>query len=154
MYRRCVLVSVSHVRSCVRLCVPVGYACVGARTSYLGSVRKNIPSRLGALERPISARRVRTSHLGLARKNVPSRLKVNTRSTPDRIFLPEMVLSYAPNRYGTFLRAEPRWDVLTRRGEMGCFYAPSRNRSFLLPPDDMWCVSGCPCMYACVCVCA
>ena len=59
-------------------------------------------------ERPISTRRVRTSHLELVRKNVPSRVfRVLTLS-----------------RDGTILRAESRWDVLTRRAEMGCSYAP------------------------------
>ena len=37
---------------------------VGERTSYLSSVRKNVPSQLGAWKRPISTRRVRTSHPG------------------------------------------------------------------------------------------
>ena len=35
------------------------------------------------------------------------------------------------SRDGTFLRAEPQWDVLTCRAEMGCSYAPSRDRTFL-----------------------
>ena len=49
-------------------------------------------------ERPISARCIRTSYLGTARKNVLSRA------------LRVWILS----RDGTFLRTEPRWDVLMR----------------------------------------
>ena len=64
----------------------------------------------------MSARRVKTSHLGSARKNVPSRLKIHAQSARD----------------GTFLRAEPRWDVFTRRAEIGCFYTPRRDGMFFL----------------------
>ena len=60
-------------------------------------------------ERPISVRRVSTSHLGS---------KLTHRA-------PEMGHSY------------PRWDVLTRRAEIGRSYAPSGERMFLLPPDDI-----------------
>ena len=59
--------------------------------------------------------RVRMSHLGSVRKNVPSRFKMKIRSIRD-------VMS---------LRAEPRWENLTRRAEMGRSYAPSRDRTFL-----------------------
>ena len=45
--------------------------------------------------------------------------------------------SYAPSQDGTFLRAEPRWDLLTRRAEIGRSYAPSGDRTFLLPPDEV-----------------
>ena len=41
------------------------------------------------------------------------------------------------SRDGTFLRAELRWNVLTRRAEIGRSYAPSGDRTLLLPPDDM-----------------
>ena len=70
-----------------------------------------------------SYRRVgaRTFYLRSARKNALSRLNIHARSARD----------------GTFLRAEPRWDVLTRRGEMGRSYAPSGDRTFLRPPNDI-----------------
>ena len=83
------------------------YRRVGARTFYLSSARRNVL---------ITVRRVRTSHLGLARKNVQSRT------------LRALTLS----RDGTFLRAEPRWDVLTRRAEMGRSFAPSWDGTFLI----------------------
>ena len=63
----------------------------------------------------------RTSYLGSTRKNIPSQLKIQAQSAQD----------------GTFLRAEPRLDDLTRRAEMGRSYTPSWDRTFLLPPDDM-----------------
>ena len=44
---------------------------------------------------------------------------------------PEMGRSYAPSRDGTFLRTEPRWDVLRRRAQMGRPYAPSRDGTFI-----------------------
>ena len=50
----------------------------------------------------------------------------------------EMGRSYAPSRDGTFLRAESRWDVLTRRAERRLSYTPSGDRTFLLPPDDLY----------------
>ena len=71
-----------------------------------------------------------TSYLSSARKNAPSRLGNGT-------FLPEMGRSYAPSRDGMFLRAEMRYDVLTRRAELGHSYAPSGDRTFLLPPDEV-----------------
>ena len=39
---------------------------------------------------------------------------------------------------GTFLCAELRQVILTRRVEIGRSYAPSGNRTFLLPPDDIY----------------
>ena len=72
-------------------------------------------------ERSISARRVRMSHLGSARKNVRSRA----------------LCAWILSRDGTFLCAEARWYVLTRRGKIGRSYAPSGDRTFLLPPDDI-----------------
>ena len=71
-------------------------------------------------------------------KPVSARFKVNTRSTRDGTFLPEMGRSYAPSRDGTFLRAEPRWDVLARRTEMGRFYAPNRDGTFLRAELRSW----------------
>ena len=56
----------------------------------------------------------RTTYLG-ARKNVPFRA----------------LCAWILSRDGTFLRAEPRWDVLTHRAEMGRSYAPSRDVMFL-----------------------
>ena len=49
----------------------------------------------------------------------------------------EMGRSYAPSRNGTFVRSEARWDVSTRQAEMRRSYAPSGDRTFLLPPDDL-----------------
>ena len=49
----------------------------------------------------------------------------------------EMGRSHVPSGDGTFLRAEARWDVPTRRAEMGRSYAPSGDTTFLLPPDDL-----------------
>ena len=43
----------------------------------------------------------------------------------------------APSRDGTFLRTEPKWDVFTRRAEIGRSYAPCGDTTFLLPPDDI-----------------
>ena len=39
-------------------------------------------------------------------------------------------------RDGTFLRSELRWNVCTRRAEMGRSYAPSRDGTFLRANRD------------------
>ena len=85
------------------------YRRVGTRTFYL------------AKERPVLARRVSTSHLGHSVRG----------------YWAEMGRFYVLSRDRTFLRADLRWDVLTRRAEIGRSYASSRDRTFLLPPDNM-----------------
>ena len=77
--------------------------------------------------------RARTSYLGSLRKNVPSRALCAWILNRDGAFTrrAEIRRSYGPSRDGTFLRAEPRWDVLTSRAAMGRTYALSRDGMFL-----------------------
>ena len=111
------IIKLIESNNCLTLCSNIVIHSEKSDQSTIGKICKYFINVL-PLNRRVGTR---MSYLSSTRKNVPSRLKIHEQSAGD----------------GTFLRAESRLNVHTRRAEIGRYYTRSRGRTYLLRPDEI-----------------